>query len=54
MVPPTLSSMGSPVVVITLHPGRGLDAKHGAKTQDEEGRLKFHFQSFVSFSVAHR
>lgn len=54
VVPPTLSSMGSPVVVITLHPGRGLDAKHGAKTQDEEGRLKFHFQSFVSFSVAHR
>ncbi|KAI7724983.1 hypothetical protein M8C21_009126 [Ambrosia artemisiifolia] len=51
---PTLSSMGSPVVVITLHPGRGLDAKHGAKTQDAEGRLKFHFQSFVSFSVAHR
>lgn len=54
VVPPTLSSMGSPIVVITLHPGRGLDAKHGAKIQDEEGRLKFHFQSFVSFSVAHR
>ncbi|GJY96252.1 C2 and GRAM domain-containing protein [Tanacetum coccineum] len=54
VVPPTLSSMGSPIVVITLHPGRGLDAKHGAKTQDAEGRLKFHFQSFVSFSVAHR
>ncbi|KAJ0791653.1 putative prolycopenC2 and GRAM domain-containing protein [Helianthus annuus] len=51
---PTLSSMGSPVVVITLHPGRGMDAKHGAKTQDAEGRLKFHFQSFVSFNVAHR
>lgn len=54
VVPPTLSSMGSPIVVITLHPGRGLDAKHGAKTEDAEGRLKFHFQSFVSFSVAHR
>ncbi|KAD3338007.1 hypothetical protein E3N88_33528 [Mikania micrantha] len=54
VVPPTLSSMGSPVVVITLHPERGLDAKHGAKTQDAEGRLKFHFQSFVSFNVAHR
>ncbi|KAK9057895.1 hypothetical protein SSX86_022734 [Deinandra increscens subsp. villosa] len=54
VVPPTLSSMGSPVVVITLHPGRGLDAKHGAKTEDAEGRLKFHFQSFVSFNVAHR
>ncbi|KAI3742762.1 hypothetical protein L1987_60457 [Smallanthus sonchifolius] len=54
VVPPTLASMGSPIVVITLHPGKGLDAKHGAKTQNAEGRLKFHFQSFVSFSVAHR
>ncbi|KAI3510277.1 hypothetical protein L1887_17145 [Cichorium endivia] len=54
VVPPTLSSMGSPIVVITLLPGRGLDAKHGAKTQDPQGRLKFHFQSFVSFNVAHR
>ncbi|GMP75910.1 hypothetical protein CsSME_00032828 [Camellia sinensis var. sinensis] len=52
--PPTLSSMGSPIVVITLRPGRGEDARHGAKTQDSEGRLKFHFQSFVSFNVAHR
>ncbi|KAJ7967858.1 C2 and GRAM domain-containing protein [Quillaja saponaria] len=54
VIPPTLSSMGSPIVVITLRQGRGLDARHGAKTQDEEGRLKFHFQSFVSFNVAHR
>lgn len=54
VVPPTLSSMGSPIVVITLLSGRGLDAKHGAKTQDPQGRLKFHFQSFVSFNVAHR
>ncbi|KAM7530882.1 hypothetical protein LguiB_034292 [Lonicera macranthoides] len=54
VIPPTLSSMGSPIVVMTLRPGRGLDAKHGAKTQDAEGRLKFHFQSFVSFSVANR
>lgn len=53
-VPPTLSSMGSPIIVMTLRPGRGMDARHGAKTQDEEGRLKFHFQSFVSFSVAQR
>ncbi|GAB4830717.1 hypothetical protein Ancab_004750 [Ancistrocladus abbreviatus] len=51
---PNLSSMGSPIIVITLRKGRGLDARHGAKTQDEEGRLKFHFQSFVSFTVAHR
>ncbi|XVF75146.1 hypothetical protein PTKIN_Ptkin13bG0164000 [Pterospermum kingtungense] len=52
--PPTLASMGSPIIVITLRIGRGMDARHGAKTQDEEGRLKFHFQSFVSFNVAHR
>ncbi|KAJ4836693.1 hypothetical protein Tsubulata_014853 [Turnera subulata] len=51
---PTLSSMGSPIIVITLRQGRGMDARHGAKSQDEEGRLKFHFQSFVSFNVAHR
>ncbi|XP_022716280.1 C2 and GRAM domain-containing protein At1g03370 isoform X2 [Durio zibethinus] len=51
---PTLSSMGSPIVVMTLRLARGMDARHGAKTQDEEGRLKFHFQSFVSFNVAHR
>ncbi|PNY12309.1 C2 and gram domain-containing protein at1g03370-like protein [Trifolium pratense] len=54
VVPPTFSSMGSPIIVITLRPGRGVDARHGAKTQDEQGRLIFHFQSFVSFSVAHR
>ncbi|XP_043815138.1 C2 and GRAM domain-containing protein At1g03370 isoform X3 [Manihot esculenta] len=51
---PTLSSIGSPTIVITLRLGRGMDARHGAKTQDEDGRLKFHFQSFVSFNVAHR
>ncbi|KAL0534460.1 hypothetical protein IC582_028751 [Cucumis melo] len=51
---PTLSSMGSPIIVITLRAGRGLDARNGAKTLDEEGRLKFHFHSFVSFGVAHR
>ncbi|KAL1320445.1 hypothetical protein HN51_065150 [Arachis hypogaea] len=54
VIPATFSSMGSPVVVITLRPGRGMDARHGARTQDEQGRLKFHFQSFVSFNVAHR
>ncbi|XP_059663715.1 C2 and GRAM domain-containing protein At1g03370 [Cornus florida] len=54
VLPPTLSSMGSPIVVMTLRPGRGVDARHGAKTQDAEGRLKFHFQSFVSFNVAQR
>ncbi|KNA16265.1 hypothetical protein SOVF_090520 [Spinacia oleracea] len=51
---PNISSMGSPIVVITLRKGKGLDAKHGARTQDEEGRLKFYFHSFVSFTMAHR
>ncbi|MBA0839715.1 hypothetical protein Goarm_005418, partial [Gossypium armourianum] len=50
VLPPTLASMGSPVIVVTLRPGRGMDARHGAKTRDEEGRLKFHYQSFVSFN----
>ncbi|XP_038690463.1 C2 and GRAM domain-containing protein At1g03370 isoform X2 [Tripterygium wilfordii] len=54
VVPPTLASMGSPAIVITLRKDRGMDARHGAKALDEEGRLKFHFQSFVSFNVAHR
>ncbi|KAJ4977038.1 hypothetical protein NE237_002144 [Protea cynaroides] len=54
VAPATLTSMGSPGIIITLRQGRGLDAKHCAKTQDEEGRLKFHFQSFVSFNIAHR
>ncbi|CAI0374206.1 unnamed protein product [Linum tenue] len=52
--PPTLASMGSPIVVITLRRGRGMDARHGAKSMDAEGRLKFQFHSFVSFNVAHR
>ncbi|XP_068637413.1 C2 and GRAM domain-containing protein At1g03370-like isoform X2 [Aristolochia californica] len=51
---PSLASVGSPTLVILLRRGRGLDAKHGAKAQDEEGRLKFHFQSFVSFHVGNR
>nr|CAB3470823.1 unnamed protein product [Digitaria exilis] len=33
---------------------RGLEAKHGAKGTDHNGRLKFHFQSFVSFNDAYR
>ncbi|CAB4311102.1 unnamed protein product [Prunus armeniaca] len=47
---PSLSSVGSPLLVIVLKKDRGLDARHGAKCQDEEGRLRFHFQSFVSFN----
>lgn len=54
VIPPTLSSMGSPIIIMTLWPGKGFDARHGARTQDEEGRLKFHFHSFVSFNVGHR
>lgn len=46
---PSLSSVGSPPLVIVLHKGRGFDARHGAKSQDEEGRLRFYFQSFFFF-----
>ncbi|KFK31345.1 hypothetical protein AALP_AA6G100200 [Arabis alpina] len=54
VLPPTLASMGSPIIVMTLRPGRGMDARIGAKIHDEEGRLKFHFHSFVSFNVAQK
>ncbi|KAJ9163797.1 hypothetical protein P3X46_023428 [Hevea brasiliensis] len=52
VLPPSLSSVGSPTLVIVLRKGRGLDARHEAKAQDEEGRLGYYFQSFVSFNVA--
>ncbi|KAJ1268986.1 hypothetical protein BS78_07G175300 [Paspalum vaginatum] len=51
-IPQSISSW-SPSVVITLHRGRGMDAKHGAKSMDN-GKLKFCLQSFASFSVANR
>ncbi|KAJ3694744.1 hypothetical protein LUZ60_000121 [Juncus effusus] len=51
---PSLSSMGGPSILIILRKGRGLDAKSGAKSLDAEGRLRFLFQSFVSFNVANR
>lgn len=54
VLPASLASVGSPSLVIILRKGRGLDAAHGAKSQDEEGRLRFYFQSFVSFNVASR
>uniref|UniRef100_A0A453RDH5 VASt domain-containing protein n=1 Tax=Aegilops tauschii subsp. strangulata TaxID=200361 RepID=A0A453RDH5_AEGTS len=54
LLPATLSSMGSPSLLITLRKGRGMDARHGAKQLDDEGRLKFHLQSFVSFNAAHK
>lgn len=52
--PPSLSSMGSPTLMIILRRGRGLDARHGAKSLDKDGRLIFQFQSFVSPNVANR
>ncbi|XP_057795144.1 C2 and GRAM domain-containing protein At1g03370-like isoform X2 [Salvia miltiorrhiza] len=53
-IPPTLSSMGSPVISVILQPGRGTDARHGARSLDAKDRLGFHFHSFVSLNVAHR
>jgi len=52
--PPSLSSVGSPFLVIILRKGRGLHARSWAKSQDEEGRLRYHFQSFISFNIASR
>ncbi|KFK26649.1 hypothetical protein AALP_AA8G275600 [Arabis alpina] len=54
VLPPTLASLGSPLLLIILKKNRGLDAKHGAKSQDEAGRLWFYFQSFVSFDATSR
>ncbi|XP_055828101.1 C2 and GRAM domain-containing protein At5g50170 [Solanum dulcamara] len=54
VVSPSWSTMGSPALVIILRKGRGVAATHGAKCQDEEGRLHFCFHSFVSFNVASR
>ncbi|KAF8687717.1 hypothetical protein HU200_042644 [Digitaria exilis] len=53
VIPATLS-IGSPSLMIILRKDRGLEAKHGAKGTDHNGRLKFHFQSFVSFNDAYR
>ncbi|PWZ10125.1 C2 and GRAM domain-containing protein [Zea mays] len=51
-IPQSISSW-SPSIIITLHKGIGMDAKHGAKSMDN-GKLKFCLQSFASFSVANR
>ncbi|KAK9684786.1 hypothetical protein RND81_10G232500 [Saponaria officinalis] len=51
---PCLASFGSPTLIVILKKGRGLDASHGAKSQDEDGRLRFYFQSFIPFDVASR
>ncbi|EOA12464.1 hypothetical protein CARUB_v10025800mg [Capsella rubella] len=54
VLPPTFASLGSPLLLIILKKNRGLDAKHGAKSLDDEGRLWFYFQSFVSFDATSR
>ncbi|KAI4303837.1 hypothetical protein MLD38_039425 [Melastoma candidum] len=54
VLPPSFSSVGSPSLVIILRKDLGLDAQHGAKCRDEEGRLRFYFQSFLSFHDASR
>ncbi|KAF8388784.1 hypothetical protein HHK36_025464 [Tetracentron sinense] len=36
MVPPTLSSMGSLIIVITLRQGKDMDVRHGTKMHDED------------------
>ncbi|CAN6479703.1 unnamed protein product [Victoria cruziana] len=54
VVAPSLASVGSPSLIIILRKGKGMDAKHGAKSRDGEGRLRFHFQSFVSFQSANK
>ncbi|KVH98916.1 C2 calcium-dependent membrane targeting [Cynara cardunculus var. scolymus] len=48
VLPPSLASVGSPILVMVLHKDRGVDARHGAKSQDEQGRHRFYFHSFVS------
>ena len=51
---PSFTTVGTPSLLFTLKRGRGLEAKSGAKSQDKEGRLKFQFHSFASFSKASR
>ncbi|XP_009797805.1 C2 and GRAM domain-containing protein At5g50170 [Nicotiana tabacum] len=54
VVSPSWSTMWSPALIIILRKGRGVDVRHGARYQDEGGRLHFCFHSFVSFNVASR
>lgn len=53
-MPPSLATVGSPALLFVLKIGRGHDARLGSKSCDEEGRLKFQFQSFASFGKASR
>ncbi|KAI0492759.1 hypothetical protein KFK09_027035 [Dendrobium nobile] len=52
VIPPSFATIGTPALLMILRSGRGFDARHGAKCQDGEGRLKFQFQTFASFSIA--
>ena len=54
VVAPSLATVGNPALLLILKSGQGMEARHGAKSQDEEGRLKFMFHSFVSFNNACR
>ncbi|KAG9446489.1 hypothetical protein H6P81_012617 [Aristolochia fimbriata] len=54
VVPPSLATVGKPSLCIILRKGRGQDARHAAKSHDEDGRLRFYFQSFASFGAANR
>ncbi|CAN1286818.1 C2 and GRAM domain-containing protein At5g50170 [Linum perenne] len=54
VLPPTLSSVGSPMLMMVLRKDKGTEARQWAKSQDEHGRLEFYFQSFASFGVASR
>ncbi|KAL9271734.1 C2 and GRAM domain-containing protein [Drosera capensis] len=51
---PSIASVGSPTLIITLRKDRGADAACGAKSQDEDGRLRLYFHSFASFDAACR
>ncbi|XP_078172254.1 C2 and GRAM domain-containing protein At5g50170-like isoform X1 [Carex rostrata] len=54
VVAPSLATIGTPALLLILKSGRGMETRHGAKSQDEEGRLNFMFHSFVSFNTACR
>lgn len=51
-IPQSISSL-TPSAGITLHIGRGMDAKHDSKSMDN-GKFRFRLQSFASFSAVHR
>ncbi|KAK8923552.1 C2 and GRAM domain-containing protein [Platanthera zijinensis] len=52
VLPSSFATVGTPALLIISRNVRGLDARHGSKSRDDEGRLKFQFQLFSSFSIA--